>query len=138
MWRKGKSCVPFECKDENGTAIMETSIKFPQKINMIQQSHLWVYGWREYQYLEEISVLRIHWGIIHHSHDMDMNQVNGEEWLCKEKCECEWVWVWIVSVSVSSVCVCVCVDKQMLSSRKKRHSAICDNVDGPELHYAKN
>lgn len=61
----------------------------------------------------EISILkrslysRIHWGIIHHSRDMDVNQVNGEEWLRKEKCVCEcvceWVWVW------EYVCVCECM-----------------------------
>ena len=61
----------------------------------------------------EISILKrslyscIHWGIIHHSRDMDVNQVNGEEWLRNEKCVCVWVWVW-VSVSVR-VCVCVWV-----------------------------
>ena len=75
---------------------------------------------------DEISILKrslyspVCWGIIHHSYEVDVNRVNGEEWLRKEKCVCECEWC--VSVSVCEcecVSVSVCVDKQMLSSHKK-------------------
>ena len=80
----------------------------------------------EINILKRSLYFRIHWGIIHHSRDMDVNQVNGEEWLRKEKCVCEcvcvWVWVWVwecvcncVCVSVS-VWVCVCRQANVIQS----------------------